>query len=61
MGLDVLSLNQFAAHVALAEALSAEVAIILKGLQPMGATRVGDEVWSPKTEEGLENAEMSRS
>ena len=61
MGLSVLSLNQFAEHVAQAEALSAEVAIILRGLQAMGASQVGDEVWSPKTEEGLENEETTRS
>ena len=60
MGLNVLSLNQFAAYVAQAEALSTEVAIILRGLQAIGASRVGAEVSPPKAEEGMENAGMTR-
>jgi hypothetical protein len=60
VGLTILSLNQFAEHVAQAEALSAEVAIILNGLQPIGASRVGAAVSPPMAEEGVENAGMAR-
>jgi hypothetical protein len=60
VGLTIPSLNQFAEHVAQAEALSAEVAIILKGLQAIGAARVGAAVSPPMTEEGMENAGMAR-
>ena len=59
MGLSVLSLNQFAEHVAQAEALSAEVAIILNGLQAAGASCVGAEASPPKAEEGLESAALA--
>ena len=48
VGLSILSLNQLAEHVAQAEALSAEVAIILKGFQAIGALRVDAERPSPK-------------
>ena len=60
MGLSILSLNQLAEHVAQAEALSAEVAIILKGLQAIEASRVGAELSSPKEKEGMEKAGMAR-
>ncbi len=60
VGLSILSLNQFAEHVAQAEALSAEVAIILNGLQPNGALRVGAARSLPMAEEGMENAGMAR-
>ena len=60
VGLSVLNLNQFAEHVAQAEALSAEVAIILNGLQAIGAARVGAAVSPPMAEEGMENAGMAR-
>lgn len=60
VGLSILSLNQFAEHVAQAEALSAEVAIILKGLQPLGASRVDGAMSLPMAEEGMENAGMAR-
>ena len=60
VGLNSLSLNQFAEHVAQAEALSAEVAIILNGLQPNGASQVGATMSLPMAEEGMENAGMAR-
>ena len=61
VGLSVLNLNQLDEHVVQAEALSAEVAIILKGLQGMGTSRVGAESTSYKAEEGIENAVTTRS
>jgi hypothetical protein len=60
VGLSILSLNQLAEHVVQAEALSAEVAIILNGLQAAGESCVGAEVSPPKAEDGLENAAMAR-
>lgn len=60
MGLSILSLNQLAEHVAQAEALSAEVAFILRGLHAIGASRVGAKVSPTGAEEGLETAGMAR-
>jgi hypothetical protein len=60
VGLSILSLNQFAEHVAQAEALSAEVAIILKGLHGIGVSQVGAEPRSPKAEEDIEEAVTTR-
>lgn len=61
MGLSILSLNQFAEHMAQAEALSAEVVIILKGLQGIEISRAGAESTSSKAEGRLENAVTTSS
>jgi hypothetical protein len=60
VGLSILSLNQLAEHVAQAEVLSAEVAIILRGLHAIGASRVDVELPVAKVEEGLETTGMAR-
>jgi len=60
VGLSTQSLNQFAEHVAQAEALSAEVAIILKGLHGVGVSQVGVESTSSKAGERMESVGMTR-
>jgi hypothetical protein len=60
VGLSILSLNQLAEHVAQAEALSAEVAIILRGLHGNGVSPVGAEPTSSKAGESMQSVGMTR-
>jgi hypothetical protein len=60
VGLSILSLNQFAENVSKAEALSAEIASIHRGLQDI-VTSPDRAVSSPaKAEMAIENAGMTR-
>ena len=60
VGLSILSLNQFAENVSKAEALSAEIAIILKGLQKVRVSEAGADSPSSNADATLENTGMTR-
>jgi hypothetical protein len=60
VGLSILSLNQFAENVSRAEALSAEVASIHRGLQDIGPFPDNAKPPPAKAEIAVENAAMTR-